>query len=126
MRIALRMNNHELILSTMTTCSDVLHKKQLAFLLARHGVLLTYEEEEQDAMEEASQVNTPHGDTFGFKRSAHLVLASCLCLICKMDQVHTSRKHKPCIVSELNYLWCMTAHSIVCIACRSCLCCNSE
>ena len=56
MRIALRMNNHELILSTMTSCPDNLHKKQLAFLLARHGVLLMYEEEEEDAMEDASQV----------------------------------------------------------------------
>jgi len=56
MRIALRMNNHELILSTMTSCPDNLHKKQLAFLLARHGVLLMYEEEEEDAMEDAPQV----------------------------------------------------------------------
>lgn len=56
MRIALRMNNHELILSTMTSCPDKLHKKQLAFLLARHGVLLMYEEEEEDAMEDAPQV----------------------------------------------------------------------
>ncbi|DBB00701.1 TPA: hypothetical protein ACH3X3_002371 [Trebouxia sp. C0006] len=55
MRIALRMNNHELILSTMTSCPDKLHKKQLAFLLARHGVLLMYEEEEEDAMEDAPQ-----------------------------------------------------------------------
>ena len=55
MRIALRMNDHGLILSTMTACPDTLHKKQLAFLLARHGVLLTYEEEE-DAMEDAPQV----------------------------------------------------------------------
>lgn len=55
MRIALRMNNHELILSTMTSCPDNLHKKQLAFLLARQGVLLMYEEEEEDAMEDAPQ-----------------------------------------------------------------------
>ena len=58
MRIALRMNDHGLILGTMTACPDTLHKKQLAFLLARHGVLLTYEEEEQDAMEDAPQVQT--------------------------------------------------------------------
>ena len=57
MRIALRMNNHELILGTMTDCNDTLHKKQLAFLLARHGILLTYEEEEADAMDDAPQVH---------------------------------------------------------------------
>lgn len=60
MRIALKMNDHGLILSTMTACPDTLHKKQLAFLLARHGVLLTYEEEEEDAMEDSPQVCSIH------------------------------------------------------------------
>ena len=55
MRIALRMNNHDLIKSTMTDCPDVLHKKQLAFLLARQGILLTYEDEE-DPADESAQV----------------------------------------------------------------------
>ena len=56
MRIALRMNDQDLIKSTMTECPDVLHKKQLAFLLARHGILLTYEEEE-DPADDSAQVN---------------------------------------------------------------------
>lgn len=65
MRIALRMNDHGLIISTMTACEDILHKKQLAFLLARQGVLLMYEEEEEDAMEDAPQVQLLQHHTGG-------------------------------------------------------------
>lgn len=80
MRIALRMNDQDLIKSTMTDCPDVLHKKQLAFLLARHGILLTYEEEE-DPSDETAQA------------SQHLCTASEKTLHCVI--LHTQCAHMP-------------------------------
>ena len=80
MRIALRMNDQDLIKSTMTDCPDVLHKKQLAFLLARHGILLTYEEEE-DPSDETAQA------------SQHLCTASEKTLHCVVLQAQCAYMH---------------------------------
>lgn len=44
LRVALRMNRREVIESTFASCSSDLEKKQLGYLLARHGVALNLEE----------------------------------------------------------------------------------
>ncbi len=41
MRVAIKLNNIDLIKSTFESCSDILVKKQLAFILARSRIYLT-------------------------------------------------------------------------------------
>jgi 26S proteasome regulatory subunit N1 len=44
MRVALRINRRELVESTFSSCVDPLEKKQLGYLLARHGFTLKLDE----------------------------------------------------------------------------------
>lgn len=44
MRIALRMNKQESVEATFNACIDPLEKKQLCYLLARHGLMLDLED----------------------------------------------------------------------------------
>eukprot|EP00891_Asterochloris_glomerata_P006079 jgi/Astpho2/6079/e_gw1.00084.7.1_t len=54
MRVALRLNDQQLIVGTVDACTDISTKKQLAFLMARQGVLPSYEEEAEE-MQEGTQ-----------------------------------------------------------------------
>jgi 26S proteasome regulatory subunit N1 len=44
MRVALRLNDHSLIEGVFATCEDQIDKQQLAYLLARQGVMLDVED----------------------------------------------------------------------------------
>ena len=44
LRVALKLNRRELVESTFAGCSDPLMKKQLCYLLARHGFSLQLDE----------------------------------------------------------------------------------
>lgn len=44
MRVAVRMNERDMIEATFAACADPLEKKQLCYLLARQGVTLDLEE----------------------------------------------------------------------------------
>ncbi|KAK9829660.1 hypothetical protein WJX72_007157 [[Myrmecia] bisecta] len=44
LRIALKMNDRELVEQTVAACEEPLEKKQLGYLLGRHGVVLDFED----------------------------------------------------------------------------------
>jgi len=61
LRVALRINDPDVITSTFAACADPLEKKQLCYLLARHGYALDLEEgpaavEDEDLREQLREI----------------------------------------------------------------------
>jgi len=58
LRVAIKLNNYDLIRSTMTNCSDRTMRQQLAFILARQRIYLTGEGVDEELLSIISNLKT--------------------------------------------------------------------